>query len=85
MNGRQVQEGGEKRQTYDILLGGCFGSETSFGRVVEKNVPLDRFKPKLVSLLRGYWKDRAPSEELGRFCRRHTIEELRDYLNNEVR
>jgi sulfite reductase beta subunit-like hemoprotein len=85
LNGRQVQEGGETSQTYDILLGGCYGSETSFGRVVEKNVPLDGLKPILVSLLRNYGEHRTPSEELGSFCRRRSILELRAYLNGEVR
>lgn len=83
LNGRQVREGGETRQTYDILLGGSYGPETSFGRVVEKNVPLDVLKPMLASLLRGYKAHRAPSEELGGFCRRHTIPELCGYLKTE--
>ena len=83
LNGRQVREGDKMKQTYDILLGGSFGKETSFGRTVEKNVQLDGLKTKIVTLIERYAKDKGPNETFYAFCSRHTTEELSHFLKVE--
>jgi len=81
LNGRLVRDGNEIKQTYDILLGGGFGSEASFGRHIEGKIPAGELKYKLASLLGNYLKKRKSSESLREFCNRHTSEELKAYLN----
>jgi len=81
LTGRQVREGDEIKQAYDILVGGGFGLEPSFGRLIEERVPAGELKYRIVFLLDNYLKKRNSSEGLREFCNRHTIEELKAYLN----
>jgi sulfite reductase beta subunit-like hemoprotein len=78
--GRLVVKGGETIQAYDILLGGGFGQNPAFGRLIEDRVPAGELKFKIASLLENYLKNRESSESLREFCNRHTDEELRAFL-----
>jgi len=81
LNAKRVKDGDEIRQTYDIFLGGGFGSEPSFGSVIQKKVPAGESKYKIASLLNSYLKEKNPNENLRGFCNRHTNDELKAYLN----
>ena len=81
LNAKRVKEGDEIKQTYDLYLGGGFGSDPSFGRLVEKKIPVGESKYKIASLLNGYVQNKNPSENLREFCNRHTNDELKAYLN----
>jgi len=81
LDGRQIKESGEMKQTYDISLGGRLGPQTLFGRPIEEKVPAGQVKHKIEALLNNYLKRRNPHETLGEFCNRHSVEELRSYLN----
>jgi sulfite reductase (ferredoxin) len=80
--GKLVRKNGEMTQSYDILLGGGFGQNSSLGRIVEMKVPASRLKHKVEFLLRNYLKKRKQGESLREFCNRHTVEELKSYLNS---
>jgi len=80
--GKLIRENGERKQSYDILLGGGFGQNPSLGRVIEMKVPADKLKHKVEFLLRNYLKKRKQVESLREFCNRHTIEELKSYLSS---
>ena len=79
--GKIIREDGKRKQTYDISFGGEIGVAPQFGRLVEKKVPAGEVKYKITSLISNYVKLRKPSELLGKFCNRHTVEELRTYIN----
>jgi sulfite reductase beta subunit-like hemoprotein len=79
--GKIIREDGKRKQTYDISFGGEIGVEPQFGRLVEQKVPAEEVKYKIASLISNYIKMRKPSELLGKFCNRHTVEELRTYIN----
>lgn len=81
LNAKRVKEGDEIKQTYDLYLGGGFGSDPSFGKLVEKNIPAEESKYKIASLLNGYVENKNPSENLRKFCNRHTNDELNAYLD----
>lgn len=81
LNAKRVKNGDEIKQTYDISLGGGFGSEPSFGSVIQKKVPAGESKYKIASLLNSYLKKKNPDENLRGFCNRHTPDELKAYLN----
>lgn len=81
LSGKIVMEGNKVRQSYDLCLGGHQGIESAFGRLIEERVSADALKYKIKSLLTNYMSKRRPSETLREFCRRHTDEELKAYLN----
>jgi len=81
LNSKQVRDGNEIEQTYDLFLGGGFGLEATFGRLIEEKVLSSQLKHKIESLLNSYLKNRLSSESLRSFCNRHTLEELKAYLN----
>lgn len=85
LNAKRVKEDNEIIQTYDLYLGGGFGSDPSFGRLVEKKIPAGESKYKIASLLDGYVQNKNPSENLREFCKRHTKDELKAYLNKSNR
>jgi len=79
LRGRITREG-EAKQCYDIFLGGGFGLNPSFGRLIARSVEASELKHKIASLIENYSKKRMPSESLREFCNRHSVEELREYL-----
>ena len=75
-------EKGELEQNYDILLQSNCKEELGLGHVIEKVVPAEEIKKKLKALLKNYFKNRKLNEELNQFLKRHTIEELKEYLED---
>jgi sulfite reductase beta subunit-like hemoprotein len=82
--GRLVKEENITKQNYSILLGGSLGVKRAMGRQIEESVPADELDSKIERLLTHYFKERDPSENLRDFCNRHTIDELKQYLNSKV-
>lgn len=82
--GRLVKEENITKQNYSILLGGGLGVKRVLGRQIEENVPADELDSKIERLLTHYFRKRVPSENLREFCNRHTIDELKLYLNSKV-
>jgi sulfite reductase beta subunit-like hemoprotein len=80
--GTLTREKGEVKQKYNILLGGTYGSKPTLGRRVQDNIPVEKLGSKIESLLINYSKETALSIDLGKFCRKSTIEELREYLHS---
>jgi len=83
LSGFLTREDGETRQSYDILLGGEFGTTATMGRLIEARVPAGEVPAKIEALLTNYLAKRRGSEGLSDFCNRHTVEELRAYLSTK--
>ncbi|KYH39988.1 MAG: Sulfite reductase [Candidatus Bathyarchaeota archaeon B63] len=81
--GRLILKDGERIQAYDVFLGGGFGINPSFGRLIEDRVPAGEIKYKIASLFENYLRLREPQEGLREFCNRHTEDELRAFLRVE--
>ena len=82
LGGRLIQLNGETKQSYDILLGRGCGPKQLMGRLIEGKVLANQVKYKIEALLSSYLNKSKHSEGLREFCNRHTIEELRSYLNS---
>ncbi|MEE8355044.1 MAG: hypothetical protein V3S09_04380, partial [Candidatus Bathyarchaeia archaeon] len=67
-------------QAYDVLLGGGFGPEPTFGRRILEGVHPEELGPRIEALLRKYGETRVPEETLKAFVLRHTETELGEYL-----
>jgi len=80
LRGKLLRDKEKLKQNYDIMLLGTCEQEQCLGRVIEKSVPAKDVKHKLRALLSNYLKNRKPTENLRQFCKRHTTEELRKYL-----
>jgi len=78
--GKLVKEGSDARQTYDMFLGGGFGPNPGFGRLVQERVTTGELGYRIASLLDNYLKRRVSPESLRDFCNRMTVEELKAYL-----
>ncbi len=85
LGGKIVRKDGEMKQTYDIFLGGNYGTEALFGRLIEEKVPAEEINARIASLLKNYLKRKKPSESFTEFCNRHTREELQEYLKEPIR
>ncbi len=84
LRGRLLRDEEKLKQGYDIMLLEKCEQEQCFGSVIEGSVPAADVKYKLKALLSNYLKHRKPTEDLRQFCKRHTTEELRKYLEGEV-
>jgi sulfite reductase beta subunit-like hemoprotein len=82
LSGRMIRDGDDRKQAYDILLGGGLGSKSVFGKVIEPKIPADEVKLRIESLFSNYNNFRDPSEKLGEFCNRQNPKDLRYYLNS---
>ncbi len=78
--GRSTRVDDQIVQAYDVLLGGGFGPESTFGRRILESVHPEELGPRIESLLRKYGETRVPEETLKAFCLRHTEAELGEYL-----
>jgi sulfite reductase beta subunit-like hemoprotein len=84
LRGRLLRDGEKLKQGYDIMLLEKSDQEQCFARVIEGSVPSEDVKYKLKSILSNYLKHRKPNEDFGQFCKRHTKEELRKYLEGNI-
>lgn len=77
--GRPTKEGVELKQHYSLLLGGE-PWKNKLSRLVVEKASLEELKNGLEALLKKYVELRHGRETLAEFCNRHTIEELKSYL-----
>lgn len=82
LSGLLVKEGGEMKQCYDIFLGGEFGTSISLARPIGGRFYAEEIPEKLESLIAKYRADRRASEKFNDFCNRHSIDELKTYMEN---
>lgn len=80
LRGKLIKDKMQLKQCYDIMLLGVCGQDKCLGRIVEKSIPGKDVKYKLRTLFSNYLKRRKPTEDLRQFCKRHTTEELKKYL-----
>ena len=69
-------EGGVRRQAYDIFVRGGLGPEPAIGRSLFRRVPTDELDLAVGGLVAGWLGRRAPGESFTSFTRRTGDEEL---------
>jgi ferredoxin-nitrite reductase len=69
-------EGGVRRQAYDIFVRGSLGPEPEIGRAIFRRVPSDELDAAVHGLVGGWLERRAPGEGFVSFARRSSDEEL---------
>lgn len=69
-------EGGKRRQAYDIFLRGGLGPDAQIGRSLFRRVPTDELDTAVEGLIAGWIDGRADGESFSAFTRRSSDEEL---------
>jgi ferredoxin-nitrite reductase len=69
-------EGGERRQAYDIFVRGALGPGAAIGRPLFRRVPTERLNEAVEGLVGGWLETGADGESFTEFQRRLTDEEL---------
>ncbi len=69
-------EGGVRRQAYDIFVRGSLGPEPQVGRSLFRRVPTDELDSAVEGLIAGWLEQRSPDESFLSFTRRASDEEL---------
>jgi ferredoxin-nitrite reductase len=69
-------EGGVKRQAYDIFVRGGLGPEPAIGRSLFRRVPTDELDSAVEGLIGGWLERRSDGESFTAFTRRASDEEL---------
>jgi len=76
-------EGGIKRQAYDIFVRGSLGPEPAIGRSLFRRVPTEELDTAVEGLIAGWLDRRAPKESFLSFTRRASDEELGQLAGRE--
>jgi ferredoxin-nitrite reductase len=69
-------EGGIRRQAYDIFVRGSLGPEPEVGKALFRRVPTEELDVAVEGLIQGWLDHRAPDESFVSFSRRSSDEEL---------
>jgi ferredoxin-nitrite reductase len=76
-------EGGVRRQAYDIFVRGSLGPEPEIGRSIFRRVPTDEVDAAVEGLIAGWLERREPDETFTAFSRRLTDDELGELAGRE--
>jgi len=76
-------EGGVRRQAYDIFVRGSLGPEPEIGKPLFRRVPTDELDAAVHGLVGGWLERRAPGEGFVSFARRSSDEELGEFAGLE--
>ena len=76
LEGAVTRVDGERREAFQVYLGGGVGAHESFGRRIGVRIPSDRLAESLAGLLEWFKEHRRAGESFHAFCRRHSDEEL---------
>jgi ferredoxin-nitrite reductase len=69
-------EGGVRRQAYDIFVRGSLGPEPEIGRPLFRRIPTDELDSAVQGLVAGWLEKRADGESFVAFARRSSDDEL---------
>jgi sulfite reductase beta subunit-like hemoprotein len=69
-------EGGKRRQAYDIFLRGGLGPDAAIGRSLFRRVPADELVTAVEGLVGGWIAERGDGESFGAFTRRAGDDDL---------
>ncbi|MEI8105505.1 MAG: nitrite/sulfite reductase [Actinomycetes bacterium] len=69
-------EGGVRRQAYDIFVRGSLGPEPQIGRAMFRRVPTEGLEAAVEGLIAGWLAHREPAESFVSFARRSSDEEM---------
>ena len=72
-------EGGVRRQAYDIFVRGSLGPVPAIGRPLFRRVPTDELDTAVEGLIAGWLDRRSPGEGFVSFARRASDEELGEF------
>jgi ferredoxin-nitrite reductase len=76
-------EGGVRRQAYDIFVRGSLGPEPEIGRSLFRRVPTDELDSAVHGLVAGWLENRQDGEGFVSFARRSSDDELGQYAGVE--
>jgi ferredoxin-nitrite reductase len=76
-------EGGVRRQAYDIFVRGSLGPEPEIGKSLFRRVPTDEVDAAVEGLIAGWLERREPGETFTAFSRRLTDDELGELAGRE--
>jgi sulfite reductase (ferredoxin) len=76
-------EGGVRRQAYDIFVRGSLGPEPQIGKSLFRRVPTDEIDAAVEGLIAGWLDRRQPGETFVNFSRRMTDDELGELAGRE--
>jgi ferredoxin-nitrite reductase len=76
-------EGGVRRQAYDIFVRGSLGPEPEIGRPLFRRVPTDELDAAVQGLVAGWLDTRSAGEGFVSFARRSSDEELGQFAGRE--
>jgi sulfite reductase beta subunit-like hemoprotein len=69
-------EGGRRRQAYDVFLRGGLGPQAAIARPVFRRVPTEELDGTVEGLVAGWLERRGPGEDFRSFCDRASDDEL---------
>jgi len=84
MQAAQSMIEGKPTPCYNIYLG-CLGPNASLGKLIERGIRAEQIKYAVGNLVEAYVKKKRNLESFREFCNRHTVEELRLFLNPNLR
>ena len=76
-------EGGVRRQAYDIFVRGSLGPEPEIGKSLFRRVPTDELDAAVEGLIAGWLEQRQPGETFTAFSRRLSDDELGELAGRE--
>ena len=76
-------EGGVRRQAYDIFIRGSLGPEPAIGKPLFRRVPTDELDAAVEGLIAGWLAERGDGESFVTFARRSSDAELGTYAGLE--
>ncbi|HTN73594.1 MAG TPA: NirA family protein [Pirellulaceae bacterium] len=80
----KVAQGDDMLEGFHIFVGGGWGERQAIGRELFNSVTCERIPSLLEQLLRGYLERRTAAESFADFARRHSIEQLRGFVAQEL-
>lgn len=85
LEGAVTRVDGEKREAFQVYLGGGVGTHEAFGRRIGVRIPSERLAESLAALLAWFADHRHDGETFQAFCRRHDDDDLATILREVAR
>ncbi len=81
LEGKKIKINGRMEDAYYFSLGGGVGLHSAITRLVNYRCAASEVPDAIERLLRSYWQERLPEENLRKFFARHSNEQLQGFLS----
>jgi sulfite reductase beta subunit-like hemoprotein len=85
LQGAQLLIEGKQEPCYNIYVGGSAGPNVSLGKLIGRGIRAEQIGYAVGNLIEVYIERKTNLESFHEFCDRHTVEELRLFLNPNLR